>query len=56
MNLSKQAQNSLALFRGFPPSSIERALSIQRKDVVDELKEYFGVDGIRELAAAIAFR
>ena len=56
MKLSKQAQNSLELFKGNPPSTIERALRIQRKEVVEELKEHFGVDGISELAAVIAFR
>lgn len=40
--MSPQATNSIALYKGNNPSTIERALNIQKKSVVDELMQHFG--------------
>jgi hypothetical protein len=48
--MTQQALNSLALYKNNNPSTIERALAIQKPSVVSELKEHFGVSDNHELA------
>jgi len=52
--MTQQAINSLALYKGNNPSTIEKALSFQKSSVVGELKEHFGVSDIHELAVRLA--
>ena len=52
--MTQQAINSLALYKGNNPSTIEKGLSIQKASVVRELKEHFGVSDIHELAVRLA--
>ena len=52
--MSQQALNSIQLYRGNNPSTIEKALSFQKKSVVDELKAHFGVSTNRELAIRLS--
>jgi hypothetical protein len=47
--LSKQAQNSLALYKSQEPSKIKQLLQIQGR-VRDELMKHFGAMDIDELA------
>lgn len=47
--LSKQAENSLELYKGQNPSKIVQLLSIQG-NVKNELMEYFGTKDINECA------
>lgn len=48
--LSKQAQNSLSLYYGGNPRSIEQLLKIQKSSVVNELMDHFRASSISELA------
>lgn len=48
--LSKQATNSIRLYRGASRSSIERALSFQNKSVVEELMTYYHATSKEDLA------
>ena len=48
--MTQQALNSLELYKGNNPGTIERALAIQKSSVVNELKEHFGVSDNHELA------
>lgn len=50
----KQAQNSINLYKGQNPSTIKKALSIQRSNVVEELKEHFNAKDIDELAIKLS--
>lgn len=52
--MTKQAQNSLDLYKGQNPSTIKRALQIQRSSVVEELKTHFGVSDIDSLATRLS--
>lgn len=52
--MTQQALNSLELYKGNDPSTIERALAIQRSSVVNELKEHFGVTSNNELALRLS--
>ena len=52
--MTQQALNSLELYKGNNPSTIERALAIQKSSVVNELKEHFGVSNIHELALKLS--
>lgn len=53
MALSKQAQNSLQLYKGASISSIVTALGMQKK-VAEELRAHFGVSTNEELARKVA--
>lgn len=46
--------NSLALYRGGNPSTIEQLLQFQDASVVQELKEHFGVSSISDLAVRLS--
>lgn len=52
--MTTQAQNSLNLYRGQNPSTIKRALSIQNKSVVEELKQHFNVSNLDDLAVRLS--
>lgn len=52
--MTQQALNSLELYKDNNPSTIERALAIQKSSVVSELKEHFGVSNIHELALKLS--
>lgn len=52
--MTKQAQNSLALYKGQNPSTIKQALRIQRSSVVEELKEHFNAKDLDELAVKLS--
>lgn len=52
--MTKQAQNSLDLYRGQNPATIKQALRMQKSSVVEELKEYFGVSDIDSLATRLS--
>lgn len=47
--MTPQATNCLELFRGANPSTIKRALSMQKTSIVNELKDYVGTSSIDEL-------
>ena len=52
--MTKQALNSIELFKGNSPSTIEKALSIQNKSVVEELKAHFGAANLKELSVRLS--
>lgn len=52
--MTKQAQNSLNLYRGQNPATIKQALRIQRSSVVEELKKHFNTKDIDELAVKLS--
>lgn len=52
--MTKQAQNSLDLYRGQNPATIKQLLKMQKSSVVAELKEHFGVSDIDSLAARLS--
>lgn len=52
--MTKQAQNSLNLYRGQNPSTIKQALSIQKSSVVNELKEHFNAKDLDELSVKLS--
>jgi len=52
--MTSQALNSIELYRGNDPRTIERALSIQRKSVVDELMKHYNASNLSELAVRLS--
>lgn len=52
--MSPQAQNSLNLYRGGNPATIEQLLKMQKSSVVEELKEHFGATDLKELAIKLS--
>ena len=52
--MTKQAQNSLALYKGQNPSTIRQALSFQNSSVINELKEYFNAKDLDELSIKLS--
>ena len=52
--MTKQAQNSLLLYKGQNPLTIKQALSIQNSEVVNELKEYFNAKDLDELSVKLS--
>ena len=53
--MTQQAINSINLYRGGNPSSIEKLLKLQPDSVVNELKDHFGAKSITELAVMLSF-
>lgn len=49
MELSKQAKNSLQLYKGGNPSTIEQLLKLQASSVVNELKQFLNAEDLDEL-------
>lgn len=52
--MTKQALNSIELYKGANPSSIKQLLRIQSKSVVNELMEHFNASDISELAIKLS--
>jgi len=52
--MTVQAQNSIALYRGNNPATIQQLLRMQGSSVVDELMQHFGAKDIPELALALS--
>lgn len=52
--MTKQAQNSLDLYRGQNPTTIKQALRMQKSSIVEELKAHFGVSDIDSLATRLS--
>ena len=52
--MTQQAINSLNLYRGGNPATIEQLLQWQGSSVVNELMEHFGATSIRELAIKLS--
>lgn len=52
--MSKQAENSLNLYKGGNPATIQQLLMIQKPSVVNELKEHFKVTSLSELALRLS--
>ena len=52
--MTKQAQNSLTLYKGQNPSTIRQALSFQNSSIVNELKEYFNAKDLDELSIKLS--
>lgn len=52
--MSTQAQNSLNLYKGGNPATIEQLLRIQKKSVVDELHQHFGTTSLTDLARRLS--
>ena len=52
--MTQQAINSLGLYKGGNPGTIEQLLRIQKSSVVEELKEHFGASDISELAIMLS--
>lgn len=52
--MSPQAQNSLNLYRGGNPETIEQLLKRQKSSVVEELKEHFKATDLKELAIKLS--
>lgn len=53
--MTQQAQNSINLYRGGNPSTIQQLLRIQKQSVVDELMQHFGASSISDLALKLSF-
>ena len=52
--MTDKARNSIDLYRGNNPSTIETALRMQHRRVVEELKEHFCASDIKELAVKLS--
>lgn len=52
--MTQQAINSIELYRGNNPATIQMALRMQRSSVVDELKAHFGASSLGELAIRLS--
>lgn len=52
--MTKQAENSIQLYKGGNPATIEQLLKFQKQSVVNELKEHFRVTSISELALKLS--
>jgi hypothetical protein len=52
--MTKQALNSIELYKGQDAFTIKRALLLQNKDIVKELSEYFKVPDINSLAIKLS--
>ncbi len=52
--MTQQAINSISLYRGNSPATIVQALRMQRTSVVNELKEHFGTQDLKELAVKLS--
>ena len=52
--MTQQALNSINLYRGGNPSTIEQLLRMQGSSVVNELMEHFSATSTRELAIKLS--
>lgn len=56
VDVKQQAQNSVDLYAGNPPAMIKRGLSMQSREVIEELKRMFEVETIDDLAIALSMK
>ena len=54
--MTPQAQNSLKLYQGGHPGTIEQLLRLQKKNVVEELKAHFKASDLKELAVKLSLQ
>lgn len=52
--MTTQAQNSLKLYKGGNPSTIEQLLQFQKKEIVSELMQHFNCYNVSELAVRLS--
>lgn len=52
--MTQQARNCLELFLGANPTTIKRALQIQKPSIVNELKNHFGEQDIDKLCQRLS--
>ncbi len=52
--MTQQAKNSLELYKGGNPATIEQLLTMQKSSVVEELKEYFQERDLSVLAVKLS--
>jgi len=52
--MTAQAKCSLDLYSGGNPSTIEKLLGFQSSSVVNELRDYFGVNNNHDLAISLS--
>ena len=52
--MTQQAINSINLYKGGNPSTIEQLLRMQHSSVVGELREHFGASDNHELAVKLS--
>lgn len=52
--MTQQAKNSINLYRGGNPATIEQLLRMQGTSVVNELKQEFHATDLRELAIKLS--
>ena len=52
--MTQQAINSIELYKGNNPGTIEKALKFQKSSVVEELKEHFHAEDLRDLAIRLS--
>ncbi len=52
--MTKQALNSINLYKGQDPSKIKQLLRIQNRSVVNELMEHYSASDIDELAVKLS--
>lgn len=53
--MTQQAQNSLNLYRGGNPSTIQQLMQIQKQSIVNELMQHFGASSLSDLALKLSF-
>lgn len=54
--MTPQATNSLSLYKGGNPATIEQLLKFQKESVVNELKEHFKAKDLKELAVKLSIQ
>jgi hypothetical protein len=54
--MTPQAENSLKLYKGGNPVTIETLLRMQKASVVNELKEHFNVSNNHDLAIKLSMQ
>lgn len=52
--MTPQAKNSLSLYKGGNPATIEQLLRMQKSSVVNELKDHFKASTLKELAVKLS--
>lgn len=52
--MTQQAKNALALYKGGNPSVIKQLLMRQSKSVVEELKQYHGLNDLESLSVRLS--
>lgn len=52
--MTQQALNSIRLYKGGNPTTIEQLLKYQKSSIVNELKEHFNASSLHELAIKLS--